>query len=328
MYCYQVYGLTIYSELPLEGVLPATVPSPDTGQVSVRYGQSFFNDQQARGFYTDKTRCPNNEKALVIETDGDFFRWRYCDGIEYFISADGRQIWINHPPEENEQTLAFYLVGPILGFALRLQGQICLHASVVCIDGSAVAFLGGSGAGKSTFAAALAKHRGCNVLSDDLAVLSVCNNTIFVAPGYARLRLWPDASQALFGEAGVLPRLIEYCALWPDWDKQYLALKSDAGEFETQPQPLAAVYILAERGTPEVSIAALSGHKAVLQLLANVYQGYLSDARRSAQELALLTRLAKQVPIRQLNRPDAIEHLAMLCELVVQDLNTQMRRAC
>ena len=295
--------------------------------MSVRYGQPLYPAQRVLCIFSDEISCPNGNKALVIETDGDFFRWRYCDGSEYFISADGRQIWINYPPGKNEQTLTYYLIGPILGFVLRLRGQVCLHASVVCIDGAAVAFMGYSGVGKSTFAAALAKYDNCSALSDDLAVLSVRHDTFFVAPGYARLRLWPDASKILYGEAAALPRLIDQCELWPEWDKQYRVLKPQDREFETSPQPLAAVYALDDRAASATSIETLSGRKAVLSLLTNVYQGYLSDAQRSACELTLLSHLAQQVPIRLIHRTDAIEHLPALCKLVMHDFKTAKNSA-
>ncbi len=59
-----------------------------------------------------------------------------------------------------------------MGTALRLQGKICLHSSVIAVGEYALAIIGAKGAGKSTTAAALAK-RGYPILADDIAVLTV-----------------------------------------------------------------------------------------------------------------------------------------------------------
>ncbi|NJM24074.1 MAG: AAA family ATPase [Richelia sp. SM1_7_0] len=80
----------------------------------------------------------------------------------------------------------------MLGTALRLQGKICLHSSVIAVDNRAIAIIGASCAGKSTTAAALAK-RGYPILASDIAVLYDCG-AFKVQPGYPRLRLRKSAN--------------------------------------------------------------------------------------------------------------------------------------
>jgi len=57
-----------------------------------------------------------------------------------------------------------------MGFALRRRGVTALHASAVCVAGSAIALCGATEAGKSTTVATLAL-RGIPVLSDDITAL-------------------------------------------------------------------------------------------------------------------------------------------------------------
>ncbi|WP_414623449.1 hypothetical protein [Calothrix sp. CCY 0018] len=89
--------------------------------------------------------------------------------------------------------------GCVIGTALRLQGKLCLHSSVIKVDNCAIAIIGEKGAGKSTTAAALAKQ-GYPILADDIAVLTDCGDSFLVQPGYPRLRLWKSAVNQLYGD--------------------------------------------------------------------------------------------------------------------------------
>ena len=94
--------------------------------------------------------------------------------------------------------MATYLLGPILGYILRLHDIVALHASSVVIDGQAVAMVGGPEAGKSTTAAAMA-IRGFPVLADDVTALDPCPQGFMVRPAYPHLRLWPASAESLCG---------------------------------------------------------------------------------------------------------------------------------
>jgi hypothetical protein len=109
----------------------------------------------------------------------------------------------------------------------------------VRIGEHAITLLGPPGAGKSTFAAALAL-RGHRVLTDDVAALAEQRGEVLIQPGYPRLRLWPECPDGPLGYTASLPRLT------PNWDKRYLPLT--AGEsFQQEAVPLAAIYMLEER---------------------------------------------------------------------------------
>ena len=78
----------------------------------------------------------------------------YIDGTEFHVSPDGRQVWTTWIAPYTVEDMATYLVGPILGYLLRLRNQLVLHASAIVAEGRAIALMGGPGAGKSTTAAA------------------------------------------------------------------------------------------------------------------------------------------------------------------------------
>lgn len=263
---------------------------------------------------------PNGRPFFVIDYLAKYgwYRWTYCDGIEFFIHESGREVWVNWPSGESAQSAAFYLVGPILGFVLRLRGAIALHGSTIALNGRAVVILGDSGAGKSTLAAALMK-RGCAVLTDDLAPLQLRDDHFDVIPGYSRLRLWPDSAEAICRGLRHLDRLVDRSTFWPDWDKRALDLSVTSGEFEVAPKPLSTIFILGPRTDVAPRVESLSGSQSVIELVRHIYQGYLSDAARRVNELDVLTQLAGQISVKRLHLSNDIHQLDSACDLVLDE---------
>src|SRR5690349_20774404 len=60
---------------------------------------------------------------------GTFFWLRYADGTEFVVDREGAGVWMRWPPPWTLDDVATYLLGPVLGFVLRLRGTTCLHAS-------------------------------------------------------------------------------------------------------------------------------------------------------------------------------------------------------
>jgi len=200
---------------------------------------------------------------------------------------------------------------------LRLRGVICLHASAVAIGEQAIAILGPAGSGKSTTAAAFALQ-GYPVLSDDVVPLIEQSGRFLAQPGYPRLNLWPESVSALYGSPDALPLMT------PNWSKRYVALDENGHRFQSEPLPLAAIYILGERGIePACPIAeAVSPQVALMALVSNTYQNYLLDEVMRAREFDFLDRLVGSVPVRMV-RPHADPAcLTRPCEVIVEDLHT------
>jgi hypothetical protein len=204
------------------------------------------------------------------------------------------------------------LLGPVLGFVMRLRGVTCLHASVVAIGGRAIALAGPAGSGKSTAAAGFASM-GHAVLADDIAALIPHDGALHVQPAYPQLRLWPDSVAMLYGAPDALPRLT------PTWDKRALQLSS-AGAFQRQPLPLGAVYLLGESCDDSESVVEVSGADRLVMLLANTYVGYLLDAAMRQKEFDWLVRVATTVPVRHLNRRKGATDVAAVCAQLVEDV--------
>jgi hypothetical protein len=244
---------------------------------------------------------PIGERKLRVRmlAGGKYYGFFYEDGARFAIEREGREVRGDWPTNYTLEDACTYLLGPVLGFVLRLRGVTCLHASAVVIDDYAVALAGSPGAGKSTTAAAFAQS-GVPVLSDDIVALAESGDQFLVQPGYPRLNLWPDSSRMLVGEEGVLPRIT------PTWDKLYMPLDQGGRRFGAQPLPLRAIYVLGEREEHLEApvIEEVTGSEALMTLVTNTYVNYLLDPAMRRRDFDVLSRVVAQMPIRRV-RPAA-----------------------
>jgi len=245
---------------------------------------------------------------------GKYYGFFYSDGARFAVSRKGGEILADWPEGYTLEDACTYLIGPVLGFALRLRGTVCLHASSISIGGRAVALLGMAGAGKSTTAACFA-GLGYPVVSDDVVVLTEEGSRFLVQPGYPRINLWPDSVRALFGSEDFLPKIT------PTWEKRYLALDQNGRRFRSQPLPLGAVYVLGERepGLTMPIIEELSGIVALTTLVGNTYVHYLLDRDMGRRDFDVLSRVVAHIPVHRVRPVADSTKLSALCASIVAD---------
>lgn len=319
---YRIYGLDLCANQPIPGL--AALPDGQVAEVEVWLGsmppwKSEINKPEKECWYTSTSQGEYGEPTLRIWklAGGGYFRLRYGDGTEFVIDRQGSRIWATWPERSTLEDTATYLLGPVLGFVLRLRGITCLHAGAIAFGDRAIALAGQAGAGKSTTTAAFARL-GCAVLADDIVALSHDGQSFLVQPACPRVCLWPESVNTLYGFADALPRLT------PSWDKRYLDLAETGYRFQQRPSPLAAVYILGERspepGAPFVS--AMPVQSGLIALVANTYANRLLDRTMRAQEFALLSRLVTRVPLRRVTAHEDPAHLLKLCNVILEDFQT------
>ncbi|MCA1560644.1 MAG: hypothetical protein LC753_04455 [Acidobacteria bacterium] len=294
------FGLRLRCDRPIPGLVASPESSPFDLDVVLNPEQllpgSLRNaPRQLR--YASATQDQRGTPTLTAWTlaDGAFFHFQYGDGTEFLIDRRGTQIRGTWPAALTLEDATTYLLGPVLGFVLRLRGITCLHASAIDIDGRAIAMVGPPGAGKSTAAAVFATS-GFGVMSDDVVAVIEEGDTFLAQPAYPRLGLWPESIAALFGSPDALPRQTA------TWDKCYLALGQDGYAFQSRPVPLCAIYVLEERDphTRAPVVGALPARDGLTRLIANTYVNYLLDRDMRARDLDVLARLAVRVPLRRL----------------------------
>jgi hypothetical protein len=113
-----------------------------------------------------------------------------------FHILKGSQIIVEPATGADPTALQSMLMGKAMGYLLRQRGWLPLHSSGVAIEDKGVLFLGASGAGKSTTAAAF-HASGHTVITDEIGAIRVEGERAVVRPAWARIRLLEDALSVL-----------------------------------------------------------------------------------------------------------------------------------
>jgi hypothetical protein len=289
--------------------LPATT-QPDV-VVSVRDRESLLDTEvgEWRIRYLSPERDADGSAQLTVWTGPrGAHRFRYHDGTEFLIDGEGTRVGVHWDEPFTEADAAVYLLGPVLGFIMRLRGIVSLHASAVMIGDRAVAFAGDAWAGKSTTAAAFASL-GYSVLSDDLLPIVIAAGEALAYSSHPRLTMWPDSASALFGKAEALP------SLTPTYDKRYVDLQN-GDHFQSKPVPLELIYVLGSRTADSVGPCSetMRPHDALLSLVSHTYGNYLLDGAMRATEFDLLSLLVRDVQVRHIRFPADIGALRDSCD--------------
>jgi hypothetical protein len=326
-YCYRVYGLELYSSVIIAGLEPHSGAGL---QPDVRFESGLQPSWVNAGLALPGTVIVrrgadggSTTTTLTITSHGEdsCFELVYADGTRFVVSGDARHVWGAFLPPLTLEDVATYLLGPIMGFLLRLQRRTCLHASSIRIGDCGVALVGDAGSGKSTTAAALALRR-MSVCSEDIVPLAESDGRFEIIPGYPRVCLWPDSVEMLLGSKDALPLLT------PVWDKRYLPLDGMRAQFVDENLPLGMIYLLGARTDSESAprVEELRPKEALLELVQNTYMNWLPDPGQRAQEFDVLARLLEMVPVRRIIPHTDPRKIDQLCDLLIQDANGAMAR--
>jgi hypothetical protein len=318
-----VYGLKVAVNQPLPGLfVQSEATALDLGIRLKEEGPiSTALNRAAKSFTIDSRRNDESQANLRTSTlpESEHVGLFYRDGARFAIECHGREVWADWPENYTLEDACTYLLGPVMGFVLRLRGTVCLHASAVAVDNRAIALVGQPGAGKSTTAAAFACC-GFTVLSDDVVALADKETQFLVEPGYPRVNLWPDSVRQLFGSDDALPRIT------PTWEKRYLPLGQDGYQFASSPLPLGGIYILDGRDETLTApiIKEISGEQAFILLVANTYVNYLLDQDMRRTEFDVLSRVVSGIPVRRVRAPEEPSAIFGFCEAIADDARRVM----
>lgn len=295
MYHYTAYGLHIQSALALPELIVADQTEPD---VTIHYGSLGWEIPAETGFITYLWAAPHE----ICLTWGR---------VANLLIRNGNDITIDPQPGVDERALRLFTLGSGLGVLLHQRRKLLLHASAIVIDGQVVAFVGNSGWGKSTTAAAF-RARGHLMMADDLVVVETQNDFPIAMPGFPQLKLWPEALEALGTDPNELPQIrVEV-------EKRAQATRES---FAADPLPLGAVYILS--AGDELAIEPLLPKEALLALIRNLFiVGFGSEFSRATEDntsFLQCAELARRIPVRLLHRQVDLTALSQLVELVEDD---------
>ena len=289
---YSAYGLQIRSELDLP--LPEDSAAP--AQVTIRIGQVVQNlDSESLRFANWEARP--EEFLLRIS------------GVADYQVTQGREIIVNPSPGVASEEAVPFLMSSVFACLLQQRGMLTLHASAIKTPQGAVLFMGGSGSGKSTIAAAL-NQRTFPLISDDISPVVEEQGRLVVVPGYKGLRLWTDALEQLGKDRHSL-RPVRHSL-----QKYHFPVTGAQLEHTT----LRAIYILLQHNQEVFKIESLDGADKLDWLHRYTFrQRYLEGMGLRHQHFSAISKVATQIPMKTVTRPIHPYLLQELADLLVED---------
>ncbi|MCB0256374.1 MAG: hypothetical protein KDI55_21865, partial [Anaerolineae bacterium] len=284
---YRLFCSAVACDFRLPGV-----PELEEGEADIRIELSQGKASDTGYDWLHSWREEEGELVLSCarkQVDGSATRYllRFPDLADFVITGDSVTC---HPhPDCRDDSLRHLLLDQVIPRLWAQRGYLVLHASAVRLaDGRVIAFLGESGWGKSTLAAAL-QARGAQLLSDDSISLHAGDKGVELIPSYPGLRL-NDDSIATLGLAT------------NEWFS--VSHYSEKRRFESAMQKnerahlLDTLYVMVEPGLTAgpPSIKPLSGAELVTTL---IKRSFLLDPRdnhsatRQLREVSTVVRAAR-----------------------------------
>lgn len=296
MFSYYAYGLRINSEIEI----PEFTADPDAAEcevtISIDRTTSIEDHMSPEALEYPWALNINRQQAKV-----------HVKNMGIFLVNNGNQIVFVPSSDRFEYVARFYLVGTILAILLYQREFLVLHGSVIEIDGSAVIFLGNSGDGKSTTAAAL-HAAGFKLVNDDVAPITLGEAPAILQPGFPQIKMGHETAQALGYDFESLPKL------HPESPKRGYRPQYN---FSRTPLTIKRIYVLdygAEFASvpiqPSLATMELARHSRPTTL----YQQ--GDALHFFQ----CANLVKEQTIYRLQRPKNLALLPKIADFIREDL--------
>lgn len=258
----------------------------------------------------DRWVTPSGAISALFFKVSKGFLVRFPGQADFIIHEDMKSVELKPSPGSPRgvgQNLFQNSIAPLVG---NFVGGLNLHASVISLEKSAIAFAGISGRGKTTLAAAFAAC-GHAFLSEDILELRKTDGRISAQPTRPVLRLYEDSARAVMaidgsdGDAG---------------SGQKLALpSSNLHPYRSEALPLEAIYILAEPDSKSVSVHSLHPAEALAAICKHTFILDVEDRERLRAHFERLAKLAESIPIYELSYPrdyaklpEVIDHIIKL----------------
>ena len=235
---------------------------------------------------------PGGEAWARIHRTRSGYLVRFPGWADFAISSDGSRVTSRPVQGLPDGTIEHIYRNQVVPLALSRAGHLVIHASAVENGRGAVAFVGESGRGKSTLAAAFAA-RGHAFLCDDGLLLEARGERVWAVPGPDSLRLWPDSCRALLPGRRAEPA--------PYSAKRHLRAGTALTHRATS-LPLHRIYFI---GAPaaRVSIRALPPSVALIELVRHSFVIDVGDEGLLASQFAGLARIARDAACFRLDFP-------------------------
>jgi hypothetical protein len=318
MFSYRICGYPFRSNVPIDELAPGDEPEFEfTFQLSADTKHFTESFHWLNHWYS----LDGSIWLSFARLEGEYVL-RFPEYVDFVISTDGHTI--SGYPRENcpPETMRHLLLNQVIPVVLSHLGKLVLHASACVTPQGVIAFMGMTGAGKSTLAASFGL-RGFAILTDDCLLVEQRVAGIMTVPSYPGLRLWPETITALFERTPVLQPLAHYT------DKKRLLFDQD--QFDG-PLSLRAIYVLTQPGKvqniDDLAITPLGVSEALLETVKHTFQLDITDRKKLGQAFRQHEWLAKSVPFFRLAYPRDHAFLPSVNDAILNQLGlVQDRRS-
>jgi hypothetical protein len=304
-----VYGLTLQSAIPL--------PCPNAEHLVTSADIELHECASAEILQAcTQERVSFREEGFwqcSIFADGSVYVcWK--EHFEFVVSASAKLILWRKLREVSNEVFFTYFLSQVLSYCLLAHGIEPLHATAIVVDGQAVAFLGSSGIGKSSLAAAF-MQKGYLLLTDDVLALEFRGENVWARPGIARMKLNPDSADAVFcGRRSISMNSFTSKMIFPLNDSQH----------DNRTVRLRALYTLPYKPSKSrILVRRLAGRSSFLPIVQNTFNTTVLHAQRLKQQFAFASRLARLIPIKRLSYPKRLDILPDIADAILADMSRE-----
>lgn len=249
-------------------------------------------------------KMPHGQLWLTIHRCNGGFVLRFPGLADFEVDDDGLEARCAPVPGTPAQAHEHLYLNQVLPLMLSRQGKMVFHASAVALTDGVVAFIGESGRGKSTLAAAFATA-GTRFLADDGMVLEEAAYGYRVLPSHASIRLRADSRRALLGSDRDTARGAD------DSGKMRLLARARLPHCD-EARTLLAAYFLGDGASQAITMKRLHGTEALMAWVRHAFMLDVDDSAWLAGHFAAVTRLTEAVPCYHLDYPRRFEVLDRL----------------
>jgi len=228
---------------------------------------------------------------------------------DFAIAEHSQRITIYPAPGVAAPTIDHLYLNQVLPLAASRQPRLVLHGSAVELGEAAVAFLGGSGLGKSTLTASFAAN-GYRFLTDDGLQLECAGDRHTARPSHPSIRLWDDSRSML------IPDSVDTAATLDYTSKARLLADGHVG-FCDAPRRLAHVYLLADAGTDSITISPAAGREAIIETVRHSFILDVAGRETLTRHFGMVRELVQRVQFSRLAYPRRYARLAAVREAVI-----------
>ena len=287
---YQAFDINVTSDFPLPELRETRTQKAELSLQMLAPADALDEYQWFHSWHSEQDPVAVH---CAVAREPAAYRLRYPGVADFVIGLDLDRVWAIPVPGVPDDSIRHVFLDSALPRILGQRGHLIVHASaVVAPDGRGLAFLGGSGWGKSTLASAF-YHRGFELVADDCLQLSVEDGRLVGIPAYSGSRLLQDSVDQLFPAGAASVRVSHYAS------KQRVQFPSRHIPVHTE---LRDLYLLNDPshlrggGSPATSIEQVSGAMAIITLLRRSFVLDVEDMAVAARRFELANQVVAAAP--------------------------------